>query len=33
MGTIKKMDPHKIQKLVTNTMLERNISKNKIKNM
>jgi hypothetical protein len=32
MGTIKKVNPHKIQRLVTNTMLERNIKK-KIENM
>jgi hypothetical protein len=29
----KKVDSHKIQKLITNAMLERNIRKNKIKNM
>jgi hypothetical protein len=32
MGVIKKVDPHKIPRLVTNTMLERNIRK-KIENM
>jgi hypothetical protein len=32
MGIIKKVDPHKIQRLVTNTMLGRNIRK-EIENM
>jgi len=32
MGTINKVDPNKIQRLVTNVMLEGEISKNKLKN-
>jgi hypothetical protein len=32
MGTIKKVDPHKIQRLVTNAMLEKNIHNKKYVN-